>query len=45
MLDKELGKVVRCSSCGESKFTLIRLRDGKGKKIKPAQYVCLKCKK
>jgi hypothetical protein len=45
MLEKALSKVVKCSSCGESKFTLMRLRDGKGKKVKPAQYVCVKCKK
>lgn len=36
-------KVIRCSKCGESKFTLTRVKDSNGNKIKPAKYICVKC--
>jgi len=34
-----------CSLCGESGFTLRRVKDSKGKKVKPARYICGECYK
>lgn len=42
-IDKCDDKRVRCCICGEASFQLVRLRDGEGKKIKPARYVCKYC--
>jgi len=44
MLGKSLGKVIRCSKCGKTKFTL-RVKDEHGKKIEPVEYICVKCAK
>jgi len=42
-------RVICCSECGETQFTLRRVRgedeDGKVVKIKPAKYICTECYK
>jgi len=32
-----------CSECGETQFTLYRVRDTEGRKVKPAKYICPEC--
>jgi len=39
-----LRKVIGCSKCGENKYTLYRVKDEKGEKVKPPKYVCGKCR-
>ena len=34
-----------CSECGETQFTLFRVRDESGKKVRPAKYICKECRK
>jgi len=38
-------RVICCSECGETQFTLRRVRDKEGKKIKPSKFICVECYK
>jgi len=38
-------RVVCCSECGETQFTLRRVKDERGKKIRPAKFICVECYK
>jgi len=42
-------RVICCSECGETQFTLHRIREkdknGKLVKVKPAKYICTECLK
>lgn len=42
-LRRAMQRVVCCCECGESKFTLRRVKDEKGEKTKPAKYICVQC--
>ena len=48
-LNMYMQKVMCCSRCGETQFTLRRMciedENGKMAKIKPAKYVCVECYK
>ena len=44
-LDKVFEKIVKCCECGRSRNTLLRVKDEKGEKIKPAKYICVNCNK
>ncbi len=44
-LNMRMQHQICCSVCGESGFTLRRVRDSEGKKIKPARYICVECQK
>lgn len=44
-LSRSMSRVVSCSECGESQFTLYRVRGEDGKKVKPAKYICVECLK
>lgn len=37
-------KIIACSKCRETKNTLYRVKGENGKKVKPAQYICAKCR-
>jgi hypothetical protein len=36
-------QVIKCYKCGESKYTLHRIVED-GKKVKPAKYICSRCR-
>jgi formylmethanofuran dehydrogenase subunit E len=38
-------KQLCCSECGETQFTLRRVRDENNRKVRPARYVCMECYK
>ena len=42
-LSRFMNRVIRCCECGETKFTLHRVRDKDGNKVKPAKYICVEC--
>jgi len=44
-LDMFMRRVICCSECGETQFTLRRVRGEDGKKIKPSQFICVECYK
>lgn len=48
-LNMFLQKVICCSECGESQFTLRRVceedENGKMVKVRPAKYICVECYK
>lgn len=44
-LDLNFKKIVCCSECGETQFTLRRVTDEKGKKVRPAKFICVMCYK
>lgn len=44
-LNINLQNQICCSECGETRFTLRRVKDSEGRKIKPAKYVCSECYK
>ena len=48
-LNMFMQKVLCCSECGETQFTLRRVREkdenGKMVKVKPSKYICTECYK
>ena len=42
-LNIAMQRTICCSECGESQFTLRRVRDEEGKKVKPSKYICTEC--
>lgn len=44
-LNTNMQHQICCSECGETSFTLRRVKDSEGKKVKPARYVCVECYK
>lgn len=36
-------RMICCYKCGESQFTLKRVKSDDGTKIRPAKYVCVNC--
>jgi hypothetical protein len=42
-LNSKMQQVICCSECGETNFTLRRVRDAEGRKMKPAKYICVEC--
>ncbi len=42
-MDHSLSNKVCCYICKETVFTLIRVRDESGLKIKPSLYICSPC--
>ena len=44
-LNIRMQKTLCCSECGETSFTLLRVKGADGKKFKPARYICKECYK
>lgn len=42
-MDSYLRRVLCCYECGETQFTLRRVRDEKGKKSRPPKFICVEC--
>ncbi len=42
-LNIRMQKQICCSECGETQFTLRRVRDKDNKKVVPAKYICGEC--
>lgn len=38
-------RMLCCHNCGETTFTLRRIRDAEGNKIKPPKFICVECYK
>ncbi len=36
-------RVICCSECSEGSFTMYRVKDTDGNKVKPAKYICQPC--
>jgi len=44
-LNMFMQRTVCCSECSETQFTLRRVKDKYGKKVKPAKFICTECYK
>lgn len=44
-LNIHMQKVICCGECGETRFTLRRVRGEDDKKIRPARFICVECYK
>lgn len=44
-MNLRMQKQICCSECGETQFGLRRVKDAKGKKVRPAKYICEECYK
>jgi len=44
-MNVRLQRVICCSKCGETQFTLRRVKDEQGNKVKPSKFICVECYK
>ena len=44
-LNMFMQRIICCSECGETQFTLRRVRSEDGKKTRPARFICVECYK
>jgi len=44
-LNMFMQRTICCSECGETQFTLCRVKGEDGKKVKPAKFICVECYK
>ena len=44
-LNMFMQRAICCSECGETQFTLRRVKSEGGEKIRPAMFICVECYK
>uniref|UniRef100_A0A6M3LBJ3 Uncharacterized protein n=1 Tax=viral metagenome TaxID=1070528 RepID=A0A6M3LBJ3_9ZZZZ len=42
-LNLKMQRQICCSECGETQFSLRRVRDENDRKVRPAKYICGEC--
>lgn len=42
-MNAAMQRVLCCCECGETQFTLRRVKDENGKKVRPSKFICVYC--